>query len=165
MSVIAAIVAVSSSFAVRAQEPVSLNLRCPPPCSFRQGESIWLDLDFTAATPNRYTVLTNYTDRPIASEEFKVTPQQDATDPVSPYLSWFLPAGSFHFVREPLGRKPVTVRMNLNQWIRFDAPGVYHVSVLSRRAGDRANPQALTPVPVPAQSNAVVIQIVPADPD
>ena len=133
----AALTALVSSVALRAQEPVTLELRCASPCSFRQGESIWLDLDFTASTPNHYAVLTNYTDRPIASEAFAVTPQEGATDPAAPYVRYLLPAGSFHRIRQPLSSRPVTVRLNLNQWIRFDRPGVYHVSAISRRSRTR----------------------------
>jgi len=161
LSTLVAIAAVAGSVTIRAQEPVKLELRCGSPCSFRQGESIWLDLDFTASTPKRYTVLTNYTDRETAREEFSVA-EEGATDPIAPYLSMLQPqGGSFHRIREPLSRKPVTVRLNLNQWIRFDRPGVYRVSVRSRRAADTTNPQVATAVP--AQSNEITVEIVAAD--
>jgi hypothetical protein len=76
-------------------------------------------------------LLANYTDRDNAREEFLVTPQEGASDPVAPYLRVIqVQAGSFNFNRKPLSETPVTVRMNLNQWIRFDQSGTYHVSVV-----------------------------------
>ena len=35
----------------QAGAPVKLELRCPAPCTFRQGESIWFILDYTADFP------------------------------------------------------------------------------------------------------------------
>ena len=61
----------------------------------------------------RCTVLTNYTDRETAREEFRVA-EEGATDPIAPYLSMLQPqGGSFHRIREPLSRKPVTVAAQL----------------------------------------------------
>ena len=159
----AAYVGLISSVTLRAEEPVEFNLRCPDPCTFHQGESIWLDLDFTASIPNNLRVLTNYTDREMAGEEFIVTPQEGASDPIAPYIPAIrIGGGSFHFIRRPLSRMPVTVRINLNQFVRFDQAGTYHVSVLSKRVSDATNPRVLTAVP--AQSNEAVVQILPADP-
>jgi hypothetical protein len=156
-----ALMAIISSPAVWAQEPVKLDLRCPAPCSFRQGQSIWLDLDFTASTPNRYRVLTNNTDRGMAREEFSVA-EEGTTDPIAPYLNLLQPHGiSLGAMREPLSRKPVTVRINLNQWIRFDRPGLYHVSAMSRRAVDSSDPHVAAPAP--ARSNEIAVEIVAAD--
>jgi hypothetical protein len=134
---------------------VKLDLHCASPCSFRQGESIWLDLDFTTSAPFIYSVLTNYTDRDNAREEFIVTPTEGASDPLAPYM-WIIQvqAGSFNFKRTSLSDKPVTVRMNLNQWIRFDQPGDYHVSVTSSRVGNG----------VRVTSNEIVLKVVQADP-
>ncbi len=158
-------VAIASSIALQAQpSPPHLDLRCPAPCTFRQGESIWLDLVFTAGTPNNYRVLTNYTDREMAREEFAVTPPEGASDPIKTSLGQIKPtAGSFHFIHRPVTDVPVTVRMNLNQFVRFDQPGTFHVRVNSNRVSDASIPRVLTAVP--AQSNEIVVQIVPVDPE
>lgn len=74
---LAAMMALVASVVLYAQNRTSLpkvELRCASPCSFRQGESIWLEPDFTASTPNDYKLLTNYNDRDIAREEFTVAP-------------------------------------------------------------------------------------------
>ncbi len=157
----AAITALVSSAELRAQNPaqssnpaLKLELRCAAPCSFRQGESIWLDLNYSASTPNNYTVLSNYTDRDIAREEFTVTPMEGTSDPVAPYMRIVqVQAGSFNFKRKPLSETPVTVRMSLNQWVRFDRPGEYRVTVMSPRVSGGAQPK----------SNEIAMKIVPAD--
>jgi hypothetical protein len=158
----AAITVLGSSSALRAQGPspeVKIELRCASPCSYRQGESIWVDLDFTANTPNNYRVLTNYTDRDIARDEFSVTPTDGTSDPVAPYMRIIqVGGGSFHFKHQSLSEKPVTVRMNLNQWIRFDQTGEYHVSVISPRVGDGTR-SSIRP-----KSNEIVVKIAAADP-
>ena len=154
MCTFAAMMALVTSATLRAQNPpLRLELRCASPCNFRQGESIWLDLDFTASTPNTYKILTNYNDRDVAREEFFVTPQEGASDPVAPYDRLVsVMGGSFAFHLQPLSETPVTIRLNLNQWIRFDRPGTYHVSVISPRLASRP------------QSNEIEIKIIPADP-
>jgi hypothetical protein len=156
MRTFAAMMTLISSAMLRAQNPAPLpkvELRCASPCSFRQGESIWLDLDFTASTPNAYKLLTNYNDRDVAREEFTVTPREGTSDPIAPYDRLVrVQGGSFSFNLQPLSETPVTIRLNLNQWIRFDRPGTYHVSVISPRLSSRP------------KSNEIALKIVPADP-
>jgi hypothetical protein len=144
----------------QAGAPVKLELRCPAPCTFRQGESIWLDLDYTASSPG-YSVLTNYTDRDFGRDEFIAMPPEGASDPVAPYLPIVQPqGGSFAFRRVALSDRPVTVRMNLNQWVRFDGPGEYHISAISHRVSDSSRPRS----DVWPKSNEIAITIVAADP-
>jgi hypothetical protein len=156
MRTFAAMMTLISPAVLRAQTltPLpKLELRCASPCSFRQRESIWLDLDFTASTPNAYKLLTNYNDRDVAREEFTVTPQEGTSDPVAPYDRLVrAQGGSFRFDQQPLSETPVAIRLNLNQWIRFDQPGTYHVSVISPRLASRP------------KSNEIVLKIVPSDP-
>jgi hypothetical protein len=163
---IAIIAAIFLSAGLWAQQPpqaeaqVKLELRCPAPCAFRQGESIWLDLDYTASSPG-YSVLTNYTDRDFGRDEFLAMPPEGASDPVAPYLRIVQPGGgSFGFRRVALLDRPVTVHMNLNQWIRFDRPGEYHIRAISHRVTDSSRPR----FDVGPKSNEVAIKMVAADP-
>jgi hypothetical protein len=165
MFIALAIAVLIFSAGVRAQQPppaelpLKVELLCPAPCTFRQGKSIWLDLDYTASESG-YSVLTNYTDRDIAQDEFIPAPQEGTSDPVAPYMSIIRPGGgSFGFRRVSLTERPVTVRMNLNQWIRFDRPGEHHIRTISHRVTDTSRPrEAVRP-----KSNEVVIRIVAAD--
>ena len=132
-----------------------LELHCPAPCQFRQGESIWLELDFSAPLPNDFKVLTNYTDRDMAREEFAVAPQTGWSDPFWAYERLLrVQAGSFQFKEVRPSESAVRVRINLNQWIRFDQPGAYRVSVISPRAGSLFR----------LKSNEIPVTILPADP-
>jgi hypothetical protein len=155
MDAFAVMMALVTSIVLPAQNPTSvpkLALRCASPCSFRQGESIWLDLDFTASAPNAYRISINYNDRDVALEEFIVTPQEGASDPLAPYDRLVrVQGGSFRFDQQPLSETPVTIRLNLNQWIRFDQPGTYHVSVISPRLASRL------------KSNEIALKIIPAE--
>src|SRR5690348_13200327 len=152
LRVLASVFLIAPAFAA---DPPKLELRCAAPCQFRQGESIWLDLEFSAPLPNDFKVLTNYTDRDMAREEFVVTPQTGWSDPFWPYQRLLtVQGGSFQFKHVALSESGVRVRINLNQWIRFDQPGTYRVSVVSHR----------TRAPFGLQSSQVSIGILPADP-
>jgi hypothetical protein len=50
--------------------------------------------------------------------------------------------------------------MNLNQWIRFDRPGEYHISAINHRVSDSSRPR----FDVGPKSNQIAIKIVAADP-
>ena len=114
---------------------------------------MWVELAFTASSPNNYKVLTNYNDRNMAREEFTFVPDTGASDPYAPYSRLFqVQGGSFNFKQEPLSETPVVLRFHLNQWVRFDQPGEYRVSVVSPRLAVRP------------KSNEIVLHIVQADP-
>jgi hypothetical protein len=88
--------------AQKATPESKLAFHCASPCTFRQGESILLDLDFTANTPNPYKLLTNYNDRDMAREEFNITPQEGSSDPLAPYEHLVpVSGGSFHWPCSP----------------------------------------------------------------
>ena len=61
-----------------------------------------------------------------------------------------------------LGEKPFTVKLELNDWFRFDTPGTYTLAVKSRRVTDESvTPHAVIPV----ESNTVSFEILPRDAD
>jgi len=114
---------------------------------------MWVELAFTASRPNDYKILTNYNDRDMAREEFTFLPKAGASDPYAPYARLLqVQGGSFNFTRQPLSETPVVVRLHLNQWVRFDQPGEYRVSVESPRVTARP------------KSNEIVLHIVAVDP-
>jgi hypothetical protein len=57
-----------------------------------------------------------------------------------------------------LGEKAFTVKLELNEWFRFDKPGIYTLAVKSRRVTDESvTPHAVIPV----ESNTVSFEILP----
>lgn len=133
---------------------------------FQQGELIPIDLSFTAGTPKRFSINMASYDRSgrMPYETFVVNPVEGAVDPLVVYFKafqCFLGGGLTNF--QYLSTKPVVIPLELNEWVRFDRPGVYRVSLISHRvtdqdAGDR------DPQPVEVRSNELVLAIVPADP-
>ena len=64
-----------------------------------------------------------------------------------------------------LGEKPFVVKLDLNEWFRFEKPGIYTLSVRSRRVSDDAKATATMPSVVPVESNTVSFEILPRDLD
>jgi hypothetical protein len=59
-----------------------------------------------------------------------------------------------------LGEKPFTVKLELNEWFRFDKPGTYTLNVKSRRVTDESvGPHTVISV----ESNTVSFEILPRD--
>jgi hypothetical protein len=143
---------------------VSLQLACPAPCRYQQGETISLELAFTSSTPNKYQVETNNTDWPITFEEFEVLPREGASDPVSAYLKIITLALSLNIQFQYLSKVPVVIWQDLNQHIRFDRPGQYRVQAVSHRVY-MAQKQVNSPVSPPIKSSIVEIEIISADPE
>lgn len=70
----------------------------------------------------------------LETEEFVVTPAEGIEDPLADYLD-VVPAGAGGGLRDlgPPQGSPLTVRVNLNDWVRFARPGTYELVVTSRR--------------------------------
>lgn len=134
---------------------------------FYAGESIPLDLAFSSSVPQRYEINNASYDRSgrMSYEQFIVEPKDATRDPLYLYfnsIAFFMGGGltSFDF----LTASPKMIHLNLNEWISFDRPGTYRISVISHRVGDSlaANQPAGNPVEV--QSNSIEIKIVAPDP-
>jgi len=154
-----------------ANSEVHLALSCPvSPCRFRSGEVIPLDLVFSAEVPG-YVVYGSYRDRfefSMKLDTFTVSPSQGASDPVGNGRAVL--AGRYNLNAAPLReRVPVKVRLELNQWVQFDRPGSYTVTISSLRASrvseiwgtinwDPEHPERLTGGPIQ-------VEIVDADLD
>jgi hypothetical protein len=106
---------------------------------YRQGELIPLELSFTSSVSNRYQVNTASYDRSgrMSYEKFLVEPANGTTDPVHVYFesSRVLMEGGLSNVRF-LSDTPYVIHLDLNEWVRFDEPGNYRITVTSQRVSD-----------------------------
>ena len=144
--------------------PVTLTLRLADGRSeFRPGEIITLELEFASAIPKRFAVDGATYDRSgrLTIDEFTIDRIDDVSDPMLDYFASIGggPGGGIRGIGA-LGEKPFTVRLDLNEWFRFDKPGAYTLSVRSRRVTDEsATPHSI----LPTQSNAISFMILPRD--
>jgi hypothetical protein len=144
--------------------PIRLTLRLVDGrLQFRPGEIIAIELEFSSATTRRFTVDGATYDRSgrLTIDEFVIDRIDDLSDPM---LDYFASSGG-HIgggIRSMgrLGEKPFTVKLELNDWFRFDKPGRYTLAVKSRRVTDESvTPQAVVPV----ESNTASFEILPRD--
>lgn len=148
--------------------PVSLTLRTADGrAAFRPGEIIPIELEFNSSTPKRFVVDGATYDRSgrLTIDEFTIEPNDGVSDP---FLDYFLYGGGIGGgirTMGVLGEQPFSVKLELNDWFRFDAPGTYRISVRSSRVIDestrafRNDSGAIVPV----ESNSIDIEILPRD--
>src|SRR5580692_3576267 len=134
---------------------------------FYAGEIIPLDLAFSSSVPQRYEINNASYDRSdrMNYEQFIVDPKDATRDPLYFYFNsngFFMGGGltSFDF----LTASPKIIHLNLNEWIGFDHPGTYRISVISHRVGDSVAADQPSGNPVEVQSNSIEIKIVAPDP-
>jgi hypothetical protein len=129
---------------------------------FHIGETIPLQLSFSSAVKDRYQVNMAQYDRSgrMEYEHFSVSPAEGAVDPLVGPNSVGGGLTSFQF----LTPVPWTIKLNLNEWVRFTQPGEYRLIISSHRVGvrDRSKPAGTSPVT--ARSNEISLKIVAADP-
>lgn len=129
---------------------------------FRIGETIPLQLSFSSAVKDRYQVNMAQYDRSgrMNYEHFTVSPAQGAVDPLANYSGVGGGLTSFQF----LSSAPWTIKLNLNEWVRFIKPGEYRLVISSNRVGvrDQSSPSGTSTVT--ARSNEITLKIVAADP-
>jgi len=129
---------------------------------FRIGETIPLQLSFSSTVKDRYRVNMAQYDRSgrMDYEHFTISPAQGAVDPLVTYNWGGGGLTSFQF----LSSTPWTIKLNLNEWVRFTQPGEYRVIISSNRVGvrDQSSPSGTSPVT--ARSNEITLKIVAADP-
>jgi hypothetical protein len=134
--------------------------------TFQQGEVVPLDLSFTSEKPQRFSINMATYDRSgrMSYERFVIDPARAIADPLDIYFKAFrafMAGGLTNF--QYLSEKPFVLKLELNEWVRFDQPGVYHVSVISQRMSDHAD-SGHEERPVDLRSNELTLEIVPADP-
>jgi hypothetical protein len=138
-----------------------------PKSAYRQGELIPLDLAFTAHGSGRYQINMASYDRSgrMSYETFRVEPSAGTTDPLAAYFraeTIFMYGGLTNF--RDLSDTPYVMRLNLNEWVRFDKPGEYRVSVSSVRVGEKPGSHAAFTAGKAIESNPINLQIISADP-
>ena len=158
---------------LRAQDTLRCDLRCTrQPAQFRAGEAIELELAFRASVPNRYLPDRRwlyyrgrdrraYTAR-MQQTNFAIQPRANTHDPLRLFLDspFAMPREVFSddSTPEPLGQAPKVVRIVLNEWVAFDRPGTYRLSIAHVPYYDRTANTASE-----VSSNAVELEILPAD--
>ena len=134
--------------------------------TFHIGERIPLMLRFTSPNATQYSIYDCCfgRDAPTGFESFNITPSTGWADPLATFYAYagYPPMtaeiGSVPFVAS----KPVEGSFDLNQWVRFDRPGVYTVRVKSGRVQDAVYSGHQRR---PLQSNPIELHIIPATPE
>ncbi|HKV34836.1 MAG TPA: hypothetical protein VJP89_10955 [Pyrinomonadaceae bacterium] len=129
---------------------------------FHMGETIPLQLSFSSSVKDRYQINMAQYDRSgrMNYEQFVVSPAQGAVDPLPDRLSFMGGLTTHKF----LSTEPWTIKLNLNEWVRFTQPGEYRLSVISNRVVVRDPANSFGGSPVAARSNEITLKIVAADP-
>lgn len=132
---------------------------------FHVGEVIPLRLAFSSSVPGRYSVDMASYDRSgrMTSEEFHLEPHDGWSDPLTDYFD----SGLFSFMGgglrgiPELGTEPKTMDLDLNEWVRFERPGHYRLSVSSSRVQPKNRDSSGERFTI--ASNEVEFEIVPID--
>lgn len=133
---------------------------------FRIGETIPVTLEFSTTVLNKYRLNSATYDGGgrLPIDQF-VLDGDGAVDPLADYFSGVMGFGmGGSYGTPPLGEEPYRVPLRLNDWFRFDRPGLYRLYVKSRRLMR----EGLSPGPFGqdaemAVSNVMEIEIAPAD--
>src|SRR6267154_1566944 len=87
---------------------------------FHIGETIPLQLSFSSVVKDRYQINMAQSDRSgrMNYERFSVSPSEGAVDPLPSHNGGMGGLTNFKF----LAPEPWTIRLNLNEWVRFTQP-------------------------------------------
>jgi len=130
------------------------------------GEAIPIRLSFSSSDPTRYNIDLATYDRSgrMDLDEFQLSPKNGWSDP----LDFYYRSGLFSFMGGGLRSVPQleaeeqNIDLDLTDWVRFDQPGHYRLSVTSSRViKDRAKRNFGTSIQV--TSNEVELEVVAAD--
>jgi hypothetical protein len=129
---------------------------------FHIGEIIPIKLSFSSSAKDRYQVNMAQYDRSgrMNYERFEVSPADGAVDPL-PHQTGSLGGLTNH---QFLALKPWSIKLNLNEWVRFTRPGEYTLVVSSNRVGVRNPASPLGSSTVTARSNQITLKIVAGSP-
>ena len=128
---------------------------------FHIGETIPLQLSFSSTVKDRYQINMAQYDRSgrMNYERFVVSPAQGAVDPLPGHTGGMGGLTSFQF----LSPEPWTLKLHLNEWVRFTQPGEYRLTIVSDRIAVRDPSNSFGVSPVSARSNEIILKIVAAD--
>jgi hypothetical protein len=123
---------------------------------FHIGETIPLQLSFSSAVKDHYQVNMAQHDRSgrMNYEQFEVSPANGAADPLPTYTGSMGGLTTFKY----LTPEPWTIKLNLNEWVRFTQPGEYRIVVSSGRVGVRDPANTFGTSPITARSNEVALK-------
>ncbi len=129
---------------------------------FHIGETIPLQLSFSSAVKSHYQINVAQYDRigRMNYEQFVVTPAQGVVDPLPDRTGSMGGLTSYTF----LSPEPWTIKLNLNEWVRFTQPGEYRLNITSDRVSVRDPASQFGVSYVKARANEITLKIVAADP-
>src|SRR5664279_2508319 len=133
--------------------------------TFHIGEVIPLELSFSSSAPGKYQLCTATYDRSgrLNVEPYSVEPNTGWTDPLYRHFNGFLGSmgmGGALWGIEALSPHPRMISVELNEWVRFDRPGQYRVTVVSDRVSPVKAPMGTRRMRV--RSNELLLTILPA---
>jgi len=131
--------------------------------NFQIGEIVPLQLAFTTSSHDKYQLDMATYDRSgrLNEDEFIVDPNAGWDDPLKLYYhsyQAFMAGGLRGF--EVLTKKPITIDLDLNEWVQFKTPGKYRIKIVSRRVS--ATRSSLRTGDLNVTSNELTVTIVPA---
>ncbi|MCI0660860.1 MAG: hypothetical protein L0220_07280, partial [Acidobacteria bacterium] len=136
---------------------------------FRQGEIIRIEMNFSSSEQKKYHVWVIPSERRIRLnlDNFHVDPADGVSDPMYDHfhsvigLMWGSSGSSRHVWLE---EKPYRITYDLNEWLRFDRPGIYRLSITSHRVLAINSDNRVENV-VSLTSNTVEFEVFPAEKD
>jgi len=135
---------------------------------FHIGERIPLTLEFWSDTPDKYKLNGATYDRSgrLPTEEF-VLERDDVADPYIDYFGTGVLGGIAGGLRSSpvLDAKPYKIELDLNDWFRFDRPGIYRLYLESHRLSRERGPgePGDGTISFAAVSNLIEVRILPPD--
>lgn len=135
--------------------------------TFQMGEVIPVEMSFTSSSPNTYRISTRSYDRSgrLNTERFTLQPESGWDDPLADYfhsIGGFVAGGAGS--NATLSEKPTVVHGELNEWVRFRAPGSYRLRVTTQLVSKIDANSSQTEQEMWA-SNELELTIVPANRD
>jgi len=133
--------------------------------TYRIGERIRLKLTFTSAAPRRYEINEASYDRSgrMGYESFQVLPDKGWSDPLQDYFQNRVLFGGGLTNFSALTTAPFNLEIDLNEWVRFEQPGVYTVQIRSGRVSDIGRHRKGEEKPLAIKSNSITLRIGPAE--
>jgi hypothetical protein len=130
---------------------------------FHIGERISIQLLFSSNARKTFEINEATYDRSgrMNYEHFQITPAKGWLDPIP--ADAFSIAGGALTNTEYLTPKPWGIQVDLNDWVRFDEPGNYTLTVFSDRLSIFDGASRYSSSEVTAKSNEIKFKIVPAD--
>jgi hypothetical protein len=133
--------------------------------TYRIGERIRLNLSFTSAEARRYEIDKASYDRGgrMGYESFQVLPAKGWSDPLRDYFQNRVLLGGGLRGFSALSTTPFKLEIDLNEWVRFEQPGVYTVQIRSGRVSDIGRHRKGEEKSLALRSNYITLRIVPAE--